>query len=677
MTATASSLPLGTRLGEFELTGVLGEGGFSVVYLAVDHSLGRTVAIKEFMPSAIATRLPNGTVVPKAPQREDAFKAGLTSFQEEARLLTRFTHSALIHIHRIWEQNGTAYMAMQYCVGKTLRQIRHAEPEAAKNEDWLKATFAPILDALALLHTENCFHRDISPDNILILQTGAPVLLDFGAARQIIGDMTQALTVILKPGFAPIEQYADDTSLQQGTWTDVYGVGAVLYYMLVGKPPVASVARLVKDPMIKLADSDAFSNLSRPVREAIDHALAVYPQQRIQSIPDLCEALQLPAFMPNAFFGGEVAYVAPATDAASSAPAHPEARSKSVAGAMLDSYQNLQNSVLTRLTGRSPAPSAAEPDTSDAGASADTPASASPADPVPEASPGAEISSTFLANAAAFQHRSARRRNVTLAVAGLVVVATGIVFAASSLLHRSPSNWDTRPYLVDNGPPTTEKLTIAPAPDSSATAAPANHQTATASTADTTLATPEGSSPSTASSDLPTPSATSTAATAAGPAVAPPMPTAATATEFSAAPTETAPDQTSPERKKPRHAERPLKKMPPPFATAAPPPEPVFPAPMPAPAPAPVPAVSKKLTAAPTEAIPAKTSVVRLLIKPWGSVSVDGQPKGVSPPLAHLSLTPGPHQIVITNGNFPPVAQKIIVPEKGETAVFHRFSADW
>ena len=123
MGATASSLPVPTMLGEFELTGLLGEGGFSVVYLAVDHSLDRTVAIKEYMPSAIAARQSDGTVLPRSPKHEETFKAGLASFINEARLLARFNHPALIHIHRVWEQNGTAYMAMQYCPGRTLRQV--------------------------------------------------------------------------------------------------------------------------------------------------------------------------------------------------------------------------------------------------------------------------------------------------------------------------------------------------------------------------------------------------------------------------------------------------------------------------------------------------------------------------------------------------------------------------
>ena len=289
-----------TRLGDFEVTGIVGRGGFSVVYAGWDHSLERAVAIKEYMPRSIAICTPDGAVVPEFPKDAETFQAGVNSFLKEARLLAKFIHPALVQIFRVWEENCTAYMAMQYCIGKTLREISQSAPETVKNEEWLKITFAPILDALDLLHSQNCFHRDISPDNILILESGGPILLDFGAARQIIGDMTEALTVVLKPGFAPIEQYANDaTSLQQGPWTDIYGVGAVLYYLIMGKPPVASIARLVKDPMAKWADSTELAGMSHSFLEAIDRALAVQPSQRIQSIAELREALQLPTFKPD------------------------------------------------------------------------------------------------------------------------------------------------------------------------------------------------------------------------------------------------------------------------------------------------------------------------------------------------------------------------------------------
>ena len=121
LVTTANSLPAGTRLAEFELRGVLGEGGFATVYRAHDHSLRRTVAIKEYMPGAIATRTPDGSVVPREASVAGTLQRGLDSFLDEARLLAQFDHPALIRVYRFWEQNGTAYMAMQLCQGRTLR----------------------------------------------------------------------------------------------------------------------------------------------------------------------------------------------------------------------------------------------------------------------------------------------------------------------------------------------------------------------------------------------------------------------------------------------------------------------------------------------------------------------------------------------------------------------------
>lgn len=262
--SAAMSLMTGTRLHEFELLSVIGEGGFSIVYLAYDHSLQRTVAIKEYLPGAIAFRDAQGLIRPRYEKYESTFNTGLKSFLNEARILAQFEHPALIRIHRFWEQNGTAYMVMQYCTGKTLRKLLLVEPERQSDEHWLKAQIMePVLDALQLLHSKNYYHRDLSPDNIIVMDSGMPMLLDFGAARQVIGDMTQALTVILKPGFAPIEQYADDESMRQGPWTDIYGVGAVMYFAVTGKAPVASVARLVKDPLKKAKSRRSTFNIDR------------------------------------------------------------------------------------------------------------------------------------------------------------------------------------------------------------------------------------------------------------------------------------------------------------------------------------------------------------------------------------------------------------------------------
>src|SRR6185312_6432152 len=280
----SNALPIGTRINEFEITRVIGEGGFSVVYLAFDHTLHRSIALKEYIPSALASRRGDQTVAVRSAQHQQTFEAGLRSFINESRLLAQFDHPALVKVYRFWEANGTAYMAMPHYQGRTLKEILREHPEQA-SEAWLKRLLVPLLDALALLHLHHCYHRDIAPDNIQILENGEPVLLDFGAARRTIGDMTQAFTVILKPGYAPIEQYAEETDLKQGPWTDVYALSAVLHGAIVGKPPPTSVARVIKDPLEPLA-ARGIAGFDPPFLAGIDRGLAVRPEARPQSIAE-------------------------------------------------------------------------------------------------------------------------------------------------------------------------------------------------------------------------------------------------------------------------------------------------------------------------------------------------------------------------------------------------------
>src|SRR5690349_25118036 len=164
-----NALPLGTRLGEFEIVGIVGEGGFGIVYLAYDHSLDRKVALKEYMPSALAEREGTTSVKVKSQRNAETFSAGLRSFINEARLLAQFDHPALVKVYRFWEANGTAYMAMPYYGGRTLRDILRADPAQA-SEAWLKKLLVPLLDALELLHAHRCYHRDVAPDNIQVLE---------------------------------------------------------------------------------------------------------------------------------------------------------------------------------------------------------------------------------------------------------------------------------------------------------------------------------------------------------------------------------------------------------------------------------------------------------------------------------------------------------------------------
>jgi serine/threonine protein kinase len=290
---TANALPPGTRLGEFELTGVIGVGGFGIVYLAYDHSLERQVAIKEYMPASLAARSNLAHVSVKSARHADTFQAGMRSFINEARLLARFDHPALLKVYRFWEGNGTAYMVMPYYQGQTLTQAVR-EMASPPDEAWLRALLAPLLDALETIHAEQCFHRDIAPDNILMLANDRPLLLDFGAARRAIAGMAQNFTVILKPGYAPIEQYAEVASMQQGPWTDIYALASVVHFAITGRPPAPSVARMIADPQEPLARSAA-GRYSDAFLRVIDQALAVRPEQRPQSIAELRALLGLPS----------------------------------------------------------------------------------------------------------------------------------------------------------------------------------------------------------------------------------------------------------------------------------------------------------------------------------------------------------------------------------------------
>jgi len=289
----ANALPRGTRLDEFEITGVLEAGRFSIVYCAYDHALERQVAIKEYLPSDLAGRAHQPQVSIKSPRHAESFQAGMRSFINEARFLARFDHPALVKVYRFWEGNGTAYMALPNYQGKTLtRALR--EMGRAPDEAWLRALLAPLLDALEAIHSEHCFHRAIVPDNILLLAGDRPLLLESGSARRTIVDMVQNCTVILEPGYAPIEQYAEVASIQQGPWTDIYALASVVYFAIAGRPPAPSVARLINDAQEPLARSSAAGRYSGAFLAAIDQALAVRPEHRPQSIAELRTLIDLP-----------------------------------------------------------------------------------------------------------------------------------------------------------------------------------------------------------------------------------------------------------------------------------------------------------------------------------------------------------------------------------------------
>ncbi len=290
------TLRAGMCLRDYRIDKVLGEGGFGIVYLAYDAALERQVAIKEYLPSSMAARASDGlTVVLRSQDHAESFALGMRSFVNEARLLAGFNHPALVRVLQFWEDHRTAYMVMPYCVGPTLRQVLSGLGRPSSEAE-VCAWLMPLLDALEVLHAQNCFHRDIAPDNILITQDG-PILLDFGAARRVIGNLTQALTAVLKPGFAPIEQYGNIPGASQGPWTDIYALGSVLYVAIGWVRPVPSVERVLDDRMQPL--SRLAAGRVRPgFLAAIDRALAVRPEQRPQSVAEFRQLLTADAPAP-------------------------------------------------------------------------------------------------------------------------------------------------------------------------------------------------------------------------------------------------------------------------------------------------------------------------------------------------------------------------------------------
>ncbi|HZF80700.1 MAG TPA: serine/threonine-protein kinase, partial [Rubrivivax sp.] len=285
-----SALPAGTRLGEFELLSVLGVGGFGIVYLAFDHALEREVAVKEYMPASLAGRTETMHVSLRSNNDAETFALGLRSFVNEARLLARFDHPSLLKVHRFWEANGTAYMAMPVMRGRTVKEIR-LEMVGPPNEAWLRALLDPLLGAMERLHSEGVYHRDIAPDNIQIEPGGRPVLLDFGAARRVLGDKSQSFTAILKPAYAPIEQYAEAGAVKQGPWTDIYALGATLHFLLLTRPPPPATTRAVHDEESLLVP-ESLPSCSPGFLNVIDWMLAPRPSDRPQSVAALRDVLE-------------------------------------------------------------------------------------------------------------------------------------------------------------------------------------------------------------------------------------------------------------------------------------------------------------------------------------------------------------------------------------------------
>ena len=287
----SSALPMalktGVQLHEYRIDGVLGEGGFGITYLATDVHLDAAVAIKEFRPQDVVFRASDGTVSPMASEHRARYRQGLDAFLVEARTLAAFRHRAIVRVARFFEANGTAYMVLEVEKGEPLKSwwLQHRQI----GEKALVELLLPLLDGLAAVHAAGFLHRDIKPDNIQVRASdGSLVLLDFGSAGQTAAVAPHGL-VVVTPGYAPIEQYGLG---EQGPWTDLYALGATLYWAVSGgkKPPDAETRK---------ADPKAYTRAVEAGREvfgeaflkAIDWALQTDAAKRPRSVADFRQAL--------------------------------------------------------------------------------------------------------------------------------------------------------------------------------------------------------------------------------------------------------------------------------------------------------------------------------------------------------------------------------------------------
>ena len=274
------ALAPGTELKEFVIERVLGVGGFGVTYLARDASLDAWRAVKEYLPRECGVRRLDGMVGPRLETDAEDYRWGLARFLKEARVLARFDHRYIVRVYRVFEARGTAYLVMEYVDGRSLKSEIVRGGVLADEE--VRTILLAITESLAAVHDAGLLHRDIKPDNVMLRSDGTPVLIDFGAARQMLGLSVSSVTVVVSDGYAPIEQYAEQQE-RQGPWTDIYALGAVAYFALSGQVPPKAPDRLRIDRLTPVADA-APRSVQAGLAAAVSAALGVNEADRPQSV---------------------------------------------------------------------------------------------------------------------------------------------------------------------------------------------------------------------------------------------------------------------------------------------------------------------------------------------------------------------------------------------------------
>lgn len=279
--------------GKYVINKVLGAGGFGITYLAFDQYMKTRIAIKEFYPGSLVMRdttRPEGNTVRTVSEGAAAdFKSGLERYTREAAILaTLFQLEGIVSVKDFFYENGTAYIVMEYLEGISLKEFLDRRGGKITTEETLRI-MEPVIRSLAVIHDNHLLHRDISPDNIMICNDGRVKLIDFGAARYLGNQGELSMTVVLKHGYAPIEQYARKGG--QGSWTDEYGLCATMYRMITGVVPVESVERVADDTLKPVRKLD--KTVPKHVAAAIEKGLAVYAKNRYSNVKELYRQLYL------------------------------------------------------------------------------------------------------------------------------------------------------------------------------------------------------------------------------------------------------------------------------------------------------------------------------------------------------------------------------------------------
>ncbi|OAM36096.1 serine/threonine protein kinase [Eikenella sp. NML080894] len=291
----ADALVAGSQLHTYIVLKVLGSGAFGITYLAEHIHFGSQHVIKEYLPDS-GVRVQGLTIQAKSSSDQEIFNWGLNGFFNEAKLLYGLSHPNVVKVTDLFEANGTAYFVMPYLRGITLHQWIKEHPRPSENE--LASIFIPLLEGLKYIHERQLLHRDIKPENIFITENQTPVLIDFGAARQAVGQKSRPLTQILTPPFAPIEQYHSRDVFMPAL--DLYSIGACIYQSITHQLIEEAPARIAgEDTQPKLAGSRYEGRYSHHFLAAIDYALNVRAENRFQNAMDMQQALLGLAEIPS------------------------------------------------------------------------------------------------------------------------------------------------------------------------------------------------------------------------------------------------------------------------------------------------------------------------------------------------------------------------------------------